>query len=77
MRIRAGSTLDRTPAWAMALALALGVAMVCLSMPYAVGWVWPGVDPVVLVLGNLFLGMILGSAAVIAFMAWRWREDSR
>lgn len=64
--------LARIPTWAMAVAIALIVATVTLSAPFVVSWVWPGVDPAVLMVVNLFFGMILGSAGVLGFLAWRW-----
>lgn len=66
---------SRTAPWIVGVTLALLVAAICLSMPFAVQWMWPSVDSTVMILGNLFLGMILGNAAVLGFMAWRWRAD--
>lgn len=62
----------RAPVWAVALVITLIVAMVSFSAPFIVSWVWPGVDPTVLMVGNLFFGMILGSAGVLGFLTWRW-----
>lgn len=64
--------LGRAPAWGVALGLLLVVLSFNFGVPHLVLWLWPGVDSTVLVLGNLFLGMILGSAAVMAFLVWRW-----
>lgn len=63
--------------WAVGLGLLLAVTASVTAAPYAVSWAWPGVDRDLLVVGNLFFGMILGTAAVLGFMAWLWREDRR
>ncbi len=59
-------------AWGVALGLALIVLSIDVGVPFLVSWLWPGINSTVLVLGNLFLGMILGSAAVMAFLVWYW-----
>lgn len=73
MRARVATALNRAPSWAVVSCLVLLVAAVCVGMPFAVQWVWPSVDPTVMFLGNLFLGMVMGNAAVLGFLAWRWR----
>ncbi|MGW5691509.1 hypothetical protein ACWEWX_11260 [Streptomyces asiaticus] len=55
----------------MAVGIFLLVVAVIFSTPYIVSWVWPSVGSTVLVVGNLFLGMVLGSAGIVGFMAWR------
>ena len=62
----------RLPVWLVATALAVAVTSVCFSMPFIVHWVWPSVDAGVLMIGNMFLGLILGSVAVIGFFVWKW-----
>jgi hypothetical protein len=62
----------RIPVWLVATALAVCVTSVCFSMPFIVHWAWPSLDSGVLMIGNMFLGLILGSAAVIGFFAWKW-----
>ncbi|MEU5490276.1 hypothetical protein AB0G98_21375 [Streptomyces sp. NPDC020196] len=63
--------------WTVGLGLLLTVAASVTTVPYAASWAWPDIDPDLLVVGNLFFGMILGTAAAIGFMAWLWREDRR
>jgi len=63
--------------WAVGFGLLLTEAASVTAAPYAVSWVWPGIDPDLLVVGNFFFGMVLGIAAVIGFMSWLWREDRR
>lgn len=62
----------RRPVWLVATALAIAVSAVVLSLPFIVHWAWPGLDSGVLMVGNLFLGMILGLGAVIGFLHWKW-----
>jgi hypothetical protein len=62
---------------AVGLGLLVAVAASVTAAPYAASWAWPDIDPDLLVVGNLFFGMVLGTAAVIGFMAWLWREDRR
>lgn len=63
--------------WTVGLGLLLAVAASVTVAPYAVSWAWPGIDRDLLVVVNLFFGMILGTAAALGFMAWLWREDRR
>ncbi|MFJ2279185.1 hypothetical protein ACIOEZ_34115 [Streptomyces sp. NPDC087866] len=63
--------------WAVGVGLLVSVAASVTAAPYAVTWAWPGIDPDLLVVGNLFFGMILGTAAILGFMAWLWRDTSR
>lgn len=63
--------LEHASAWTVGLVLAaIGVGLP-LALPFAVTAVWPQVDETVLVVGNLFAGMILGTGAMLAFMFWR------
>lgn len=63
--------------WAVGVGLLLAVAVSVTVVPYAVSWAWPGIDPGLLVVGNLFFGMALGTGVMLGFMAWLWREDRR
>ncbi|MFD3336086.1 hypothetical protein ACFWV1_26080 [Streptomyces sp. NPDC058700] len=63
--------------WAVGLGLLLSVAASVMAAPYAVTWAWPSIDPSLLAAGSLLFGMVLGSAAVLGFIAWLWRESER
>lgn len=64
---------DRRPApWLVAAVLAVGVTTVVFGLPFLAQWVWPGLDPGVMILSNFLLGGLLGSGAVIGFLAWKW-----
>lgn len=72
MSAQAMRTLSTAPTWSVVVGLVVLVAAVPLALPFVVTWLWPGVAPTLLTLGTLFVGMILGSAAVPAFLWWRW-----
>lgn len=76
MTARGGSAASegarRPAAWLVAVVLAVGVLAVVFSVPYLVHWVWPGVDAGLLAGGNLILGGLLGSGAVVGFLYWKW-----
>lgn len=64
--------LEQASAWTVGLVLAVIGAGVPVALPFAVTAICPGIDETVLVVGNLFTGMILGTGAMLAFMFWRW-----
>ncbi|MEV5451628.1 hypothetical protein [Streptomyces sp. NPDC052535] len=64
--------LEQASAWTVGLVLAVIGAGVPVALPFAVTAVWPQIDETVLVVGNLFTGMVLGTGAMLAFMFWRW-----
>jgi hypothetical protein len=61
------------PVWLVATVLSATVTSVCFSAPFIMHWAWPGLGAGVMMIGNMFLGLILGSAAVIGFFLWKWR----
>ncbi|MBJ6623532.1 hypothetical protein [Streptomyces sp. DHE17-7] len=63
--------LEQASSWTVGLVLFLIGGGVPLALPFAVTAVWPGASETVLVVGNLFLGMFLGTGAMLAFMYWR------
>jgi len=66
------SQTTRKPAWLVATVLAVAVMAVVFSLPYFVHWLWPGLDNGLLMVGNLFLGGLLGVTAVLVFLHWKW-----
>lgn len=52
--------------------MAVTVSAVMFSLPFIVHWAWPGLDAGLMMIGNMFLGLILGGAAVIGFFHWKW-----
>lgn len=64
--------LAGAPTWAMVLAITVIVMGVPVLALFAVSWLWPGADPGLVMVCNLFFGMILGSAGVVGFLLWRW-----
>ncbi|MBZ6211689.1 hypothetical protein KVH31_34910 [Streptomyces olivaceus] len=64
--------LEQASAWTVGLVLAAIAAGVPVALPFAVTAVWPGIDETALAVGNLFIGMVLGTGAMLAFMFWRW-----
>jgi hypothetical protein len=63
----------RRPApWLVATLLVVIVALVCFSMPFIVHWAWPTLDSGVLMIGNMFFGMVFGTGAAIGFLWWKW-----
>ncbi|WP_053143267.1 hypothetical protein [Streptomyces ambofaciens] len=63
--------LEEASSWTVGLVLVVIGAGIPVALPFAVTAVWPGIDETLLVVGNLFTGMILGTAAMLAFMFWR------
>lgn len=64
---------ERRPApWLVATALFVVVTAVVFALPFVVHWAWPSLDSGILMVGNLFLGGILGAGAVIGFLHWKW-----
>lgn len=64
---------NRRPSpWLVAIALFVAVTAVVFALPFLVHLAWPSLDPDVLMLGNFFLGGLLGMGAVIGFLAWKW-----
>lgn len=61
----------RPSPWLVATVLAVAVTAVVFSLPFAVHWAWPSLDPDVVMLGNFMLGGLLGAGAVTGFLHWK------
>lgn len=73
MMNRVVRAMNGKPVWGLALVLLLTVMAVVFGTPYLVLWAFPSMDHGLLYVGNMFLGMFLGAAAVLV-VAWRWLE---